>query len=380
MKEYKEYSAFEIIDTFVNKFPKHYEAMNSVKHSYKNGNTVNPYHAEGTVWTHTMMVLQAAREFNGEYGTQMMLTALCHDIGKAYHYEDVEGNPKGKHEVQRMDRRRFNNHESMSFFYAKDVLKEFDISEETKNRILITVASHGDLYGYFDEEGIPSKFWMDIAKKFDSTTFTDLKNFYSCDVKGRISTDDRSKLDKVLKDMGSIEDYIQIIEVQRKETEINDKTLTLLVGPPRVGKSTYLSQVHNKEVVVSRDNTLMKYGHEKYGSELTYNEIWVKLDTVDHKNIDEEVRKTFVQATKNGKDIVVDMTNMSKKSRRKWVNDPKVKDYHKQAIVFCESPDTLLNRKEEGKNIPEYVTYNFMKAFSFPKLDEFDAVGMFVND
>jgi len=309
----------------------------------------------------------------------MMLTALCHDIGKAYHFEDVQGNPQGKYEVQRMNRRRFLNHESMSFFEAIDVVNAFDVSMDIKNRILKTVAMHGDLYNYFDETGIPEKHHKTIAEKYDYETFLDLKNFYYCDVKGRISSDNQEKLAFVTKGMNAILDIIQLRENSQEE-ELEGAVLTLLVGPPRVGKSTYISKTAGEEIVISRDNALMLYGKEKYGNDLMYNEIWDKLSSDDQKNIDRIIIKDFEKAAEDGKDIVIDMTNMSKKSRRKWVNNVKVKDYHKQAIVFCESPKTLFSRKEKGKNIPEHVTYNFMKSFSFPKLEELDAIATYFDN
>jgi len=51
------------------------------------------YHAEGDVWTHTMMVLDAAAELRGEADDAyaLMLSALCHDFGKAVCTEVIDG-------------------------------------------------------------------------------------------------------------------------------------------------------------------------------------------------------------------------------------------------------------------------------------------------
>ena len=54
----------------------------------------NPvYHAEGDVWAHTMMVLDAAAKHRKEVSEPFgfMLTALCHDFGKAICTETVDG-------------------------------------------------------------------------------------------------------------------------------------------------------------------------------------------------------------------------------------------------------------------------------------------------
>lgn len=51
------------------------------------------HHAEGDVWTHTMMVLDAATEFIPyvEKPLGFMLSALCHDFGKAVCTEVIDG-------------------------------------------------------------------------------------------------------------------------------------------------------------------------------------------------------------------------------------------------------------------------------------------------
>lgn len=51
------------------------------------------YHAEGDVWTHTMMVLDAAASFRDRVREPFafMLSALCHDFGKAVCTETTDG-------------------------------------------------------------------------------------------------------------------------------------------------------------------------------------------------------------------------------------------------------------------------------------------------
>ena len=54
----------------------------------------NPqFHAEGDVWTHTMMVLDRASKYRDKAANPFgfMLTALCHDFGKAICTEVVDG-------------------------------------------------------------------------------------------------------------------------------------------------------------------------------------------------------------------------------------------------------------------------------------------------
>lgn len=54
----------------------------------------NPmYHPEGDVWAHTMLVLDAAARLRGEASEPFafMLSALCHDFGKAVATEELDG-------------------------------------------------------------------------------------------------------------------------------------------------------------------------------------------------------------------------------------------------------------------------------------------------
>ena len=77
-------------------------------------------------------------------------------------------------------------------------------------------------------------------------------------------------------------------------------------------------------------------------------------------------------------DIIVDMTNVSRKSRRKWLNTvPKY--YKKKAVVFATEYDEIYARNEKrfqetGKNIPDFVISNMMKGFMIPDYSEADII------
>ena len=161
----------------------------------------------------------------------------------------------------------------------------------------------------------------------------------------------------------------------RKAQEIkNDKeaTLTILVGPPRSGKSTYCENV-SSEVVVSRD-----IGVEAVGVGATYSDKWNSLTKDDHKLIDSLVSERFNRLVKEKSDIVIDMTNMSKKSRRKWLSDGRVKkNYKTKAIVFIESPACLLSRNTPQKTISVDVITRMMRNFVYPNYEEFDSIEIF---
>lgn len=350
------YTASDIIKIFVEKHFTTYTSMVMKSHFYSDFEP-NPFHMEGGVWTHTMMVLKEAENASDV----MKLAALCHDIGKAYVSED-------KHEKKR---RRFTNHEAVSTFHAKEVLESYDLTKEEKHRILFIVANHGSFYNFFEEGRIPEKNYTKFTERFTYEQFLDLSEFYRYDHNGRFHVGESDRCnDDVYKDFKKILNIMRSEHVAFKSQTNTEKTITVLVGPPRAGKSTWVENNVNEALVISRDDLVMKHGEGK-----TYSECWSSISQEKHKELDKEIQSMFQNAVKTGHDIVIDMTNMSKKSRRKWLAN--TKDYHKKSVVFIESPSCLISRNTPEKHIPLKVTDMMMRNFVWPQHDEFDHVELY---
>jgi predicted kinase len=146
-----------------------------------------------------------------------------------------------------------------------------------------------------------------------------------------------------------------------------EKTITVLTGLPRAGKSTYCKMLKNV-TIISRDDILMQYAKEGE----TYSEVWKRLQDTDQKDIDKELQSRFNKAVKSGDNIVIDMTNTSKKSRRKWLAN--AKGYFKKCIVFPTGIKTCDSRNAPDKNIPKDVLESMSKRFVVPLYDEFDYI------
>ena len=132
-------------------------------------------------------------------------------------------------------------------------------------------------------------------------------------------------------------------------------------------------------IIIERDQELMDYWAEisMNNKDIGYSEIWELLDSDDQKEIDKRVQKKFQTAIKNRENIVINMTNMSKKSRRKWLSDHVIKNqYYKTAVVFIETIECLQARNyaDPEKNISVEIIQGFMSRFVYPLLDEFDNV------
>lgn len=146
----------------------------------------------------------------------------------------------------------------------------------------------------------------------------------------------------------------------------------ILIGPPGVGKSSYLVGKYDDHVVCSSDNIFVRKGLE-FG--LTYDEAFRKFS---FKEIESAFKNDIRRAVNEGKNIVIDRTNLSKKSRSKLFNYID-ESYEKVGILFefinhrAELAERLLKRKiEEGKTISEKVMEEMFKKYEEPTLEEFD--------
>lgn len=153
-------------------------------------------------------------------------------------------------------------------------------------------------------------------------------------------------------------------------------TLTMLIGVPGSGKSTWraatLAASDQKPVVISSDDAIDFFARM---NGITYTEAF-KL--VDMKVIDREIRVDFEEALTQGRDIIVDRTNMSRKSRASFLSQVPA-HYRKVAVVFEVDETRLKARLDKraqqiGKTIPRHIVASMQKSFEFPTPDEFDEV------
>lgn len=357
----------------------------------------NPYHIENSVWAHSMMVCLQAEIL--EVGKVTKITALLHDIGKPkarmvipfeqkkpIYSESNQIRNEGESGLSRVVplsglKTHFRSHEALSTFLVIPVLRKLEqegvINQLEKIDILSIISLHGTLFDNMKDgrEHKPEK----VIRKFNSyELYKSFVDQVKCDSLGRffISTDGRKE------DGSFLGDTIYNMETfgEHFVPKTIDKTLptiTVLVGPPNVGKSTWIKVNKSDECVISRDDTLIRYAEFNGMAQDDYSTIWKNLTEEDQKEIDAEILNQFNRANKSKNDIIIDMTNMSKKSRRKWLSQ--VKGYNKKAVVFMTDIETLfernLKRKEtEGKYIPEEVIINMIKSFLVPTFDEVDEI------
>ena len=147
--------------------------------------------------------------------------------------------------------------------------------------------------------------------------------------------------------------------------------ILILVGPPLSGKTffykKFLSEIDNNVELISRDETVM----EVYGSR-NYTEAF---NNVDQKEVDRVLTQKFLDASSLNKNVIVDMTHMTSKTRKQNLNYFS-DEYYKLAVIFPILSDEEYekrNRKrieEENKDLPMRIVRNMISSYQPIRSDE----------
>ena len=362
-----------------------------------NVDQLNPYHEEGSVYVHTMMVVEyLISEFEG-IRIETLVAAYLHDVGKIYtRTVDKETN-----------RVRFFGHHGRSLFEVIDILKRIKsevFGFQTLNIEMVLYMINFHMVDKYDMPAIKTlaKMFSNSKDLFDCSLgiFIDqLVNLLEADNFGRISrnvvTNMKLKQNKMWFEslkydiLQEITDIIteKEVEIYHSDVAIKDKKekekpfCLMLIGVPCSGKSTYVqhykegydSIASEKIEIVSRDNIIMSMVDEN----TTYEEAF---DSVDQSKVNDLLDKQIKQLIKNKKDFIIDMTNFSTKARRRRLSLLS-KDYRKEAKVFIADSKTIFERNEnrEGKTIKKEVIESMMNGFMLPTFNEFDSIELFVQ-
>ena len=304
---------------FTEHFPIYVELMKSTDHN-------SPYHAEGSVWTHTCMVYSILKSRRPDsYVPQ--IAAILHDLGKCLVKTTKDDGTFS-----------FNGHEGVSTHLALDILPIFGLREFENIQILNLISLHGV---NIDQLTIP---YMTLFRHADSV--------------GRISMKD------IRKDYDPRKFVKQASEYKRE--------VTILTGLPCSGKSTYTSQFKNTHNIISRDDFMMNSPFFN-SDNLSYSEVYAEIHS-DKKNLDNfnvQFEKHIIEVSKDySKPIIVDITMLSLSSRRSMM--AKLKNSEFKSVVFLTRLTTIdaRNANRPGKVIPDEVLFNMQKSFTMPVREE----------
>jgi predicted kinase len=143
-----------------------------------------------------------------------------------------------------------------------------------------------------------------------------------------------------------------------------------LVGVPTSGKSTFSNQKKYKDYIrVSSDDILQEVAKERQQS---YNTVF--KGNIRFAQI--AMMKVLRKAIEDGKSIIWDQTNTSKKQRKEKLKHIPA-HYKKTAVYFIVDLKTALQRNTQrpGKVIPPEVLERMIKEYELPTLEEgFDEI------
>lgn len=295
---------------------------------------LNPFHIEGDVFCHTMMVCKQAE--SAPYEVQ--IAALLHDIGKP---STRSVNPKN-------GRVSFYNHDAVSAFMSLEIMERLGLSDTKKWLIFNMIALHTQVFKQTPEQ---------LSKTFTNEQYMAhlFLQLGKADSDGRFYS-------------GDTETCMEEFKVDRKESVQKNKEVVVLCGLPGAGKSTWAKERINKEgfKYISRDYFIENLHHN-----LSYKEAWEKCD---QKWVDKKLNESF-QKAKGCEKVIVDMTHMSKKSRRRSLSHfgP---EYKKTCVVFLPTMEKLhlQNEQRSGKVIDRKVIGKMMRSFYPPTYEEFDEI------
>ena len=141
---------------------------------------------------------------------------------------------------------------------------------------------------------------------------------------------------------------------------LKEPFVIILIGPPLSGKTTWIRENFPTTEVISRDEIVM----ELYGSR-NYTEAF---KSVDQKEVDKVLTQKFLDANKEKKNVIVDMTHMASKRRKQNLNYF-TDDYYKLAVIFPILSDEEYEKRnqkrieEENKDLPMGIVKSMISSY-----------------
>lgn len=326
------------------------------------------WHAEGDVWTHTVMVWQEVERLEGyadlSRADQILLlfTALLHDSGK----------PATTHLDPESGRLRSPRHSIVGAALARQVLRDLGCPIEEREAIVQLVRYHG-YPPHFMDRGEPDRQVIRLSWLLSNRL---LHLFTLADTRGR-HTADTSRKEAVLnlwkeqaQEHGCLDaPYVfandqarflffreQLSSLHYSPHEDYKCTVTLMSGLPGAGKDTWLRQHCPDLPVVSLDEVRRE----------------LKVSATDNQGqVIQHARELCRQHLRAGRDFAFNATNITASLRKKWID--LFADYNARIeTVYLEPsvPELLRQNRERDESVPERVIRELLDKLEIPTLTE----------
>lgn len=165
----------KVYRSFKNWNPELIQKMEDTSHNYDEEN-LNPWHLEGSIWNHTVLVMNKAEEYSKwktfEDAEILMYAAILHDVGKLYTRKEM-------HEKKRVS---FFNHEAFSIQPAIDFMTYMNKDNEFIETVIKIISLHMKAHKAESKEDLY------VLVDGDEELLELMIIFNKCDGEGRISS------------------------------------------------------------------------------------------------------------------------------------------------------------------------------------------------
>ena len=336
------------LDWFRQHCPAHVERMQACTYESR-------HHMEGNVWAHSSTACELARRYG--YGAHIQWACLLHDLGRLLTRTEKDG------KVQ------FGDYEPVSMAMALDILPHAGLDGAQMVRILKIVANQYEAMNHvkFDKPGYDR-----LLRRYrhEEQLLKDLAQYARCDMNARQVHPSRRHLydDDAIR---AFQEKVAGLPPVPHRPRRLPHTLTLLVGVPCSGKSTFLEQQAEdpRHLVVSRDLYTLEigalHGYRTYDDSFRAR-LKSKAMTRQVNALDDAWEAV---AEHHPFDVTIDNPNLSASGRRRWIR--RKRDSHRiRVVVFIKSLNNLFACEREGKTVSRRSTIRRLKKFQLPLLGD----------
>lgn len=337
------------------------------------------WHMEGDVMNHTKLCLEWAYDALPYYALPfshqrtLLMGVLFHDIGKPDTTEFKKGDWHSY------------GHDCVGEKIARRIL--WDEPMEYREQVCALIRYHMDAY-YLISKGNPIERIVDMSFK---VSLFDLMFVHRSDIMGSKTLSDEDTT-RPLKEVTVIEEISQVFdcyehpfclsfdEYKKKgcygrrlfyhnklpQVMLPEQEVVIMVGLPGSGKDTHIKRYLPNHVVLSRDEIRVELG---YCTE----EEKIAGSREQEKNVTKIFNERLLKAIEEGKNVVINNTNLRKKSRDEFKALLKGKNVQWK-IIYLESPSLEETLKRREGQIEKEVFNRMINNLEWMLPSEYDTL------